>query len=125
MIPIPLTIAHRVEAFALTLLASVILFSVAKCYHLLSSKGDRRKLVFGKPICWWIALSYIVGATCGIAASNDRRFLYNTVGGMGAMTATIGWFIGFCHGGLRVDRAFPLVKNTVVMDSEGSEQSNS
>jgi hypothetical protein len=125
VIPIPMTFADRLEAFAWTLLASVILFSVAKCYHLLSSNGDRRKLVFGQPICWWIALSYIVGATYGIAASNDRRFLYNTVAGMGAMTATIGWFIGFCHGGLRVDRVFPLVKNTAVVDSERSVQSNS
>ncbi len=125
MIQIPMTFAHRLEAFALTLLASVILFSVAKCYLLLSSKGDRLKLVFGQPICLWIALSYFVGATYGIAASNDRRFLYHTVAGMGAMTATIGWFMGFCHGGLRVDRAFPLVNNTVVVDSEKSEQSDS
>jgi formate hydrogenlyase subunit 3/multisubunit Na+/H+ antiporter MnhD subunit len=120
-----MTFAHRLEASALTLLTSVILFSIAKCYHLLSSRGDRRKLVFGQPICWWIALSYIVGAAYGIAASNDRRFLYNTVAGMGAITATIGWFIGFCHGGLRMDRAFPLVNNTVVVASEKSVQSDS
>ena len=120
-----MTFAHRLEAFALTLLVSVILFSAAKCYHLLSSKGDRRKLVFGQPICWWIALSYILGATYGIAASNDRRFLYNTVAGVGAMSATIGWFIGFCHGGLRVDRVFPLGENAVVVDTEKTNQSNS
>ena len=69
-------------------------------------------------------MSYIVGVACKIAVSEDRRFIYNTVGGMGATAATIGWFIGLIHGGHRVDRAFPLVKNMVVTDSQWVEQSD-
>jgi hypothetical protein len=107
---VPLTFHDRFEAFAWSIAASVLIFAIAKCYHLIVARRDKRKLIHGQPICWWMAISYLICAAFEICISDDRRFLYNSVAGVGAIGMLFGWFIGLIHGGMRFDKAFPLTR---------------
>ncbi len=114
------TLPERIGFIAISAGMAVVIFALAKLIHRAISKNDFRKEVHGQPICWWVSLSYFVGACFGVfIADNHRYVLHEVVGGMGGFGLLGGLMAGSIHGTIRllrlksrgptdIDRATPI-----------------